>query len=136
MTSYKKKPSQTNSEDIKNKANEVNRKRRERVAKKKAEKAQYDSIINDCWDEAHKMNDEFNSKKEAPKKPKSFSNKPIKVVCDGIGYESINAALRGAEPEDWGQETDYRRSCWTKINRNLKKHGSFEIRGHIFELNV
>lgn len=135
-TSSKRKPSQSNANDIKNKANEANRKRRERVARKKMERAIYDSEVESSWTEANAMNDEWNkaNKKEAPKKP--FSNKPIKVICDGLGYESLNAALRAAEPEEWAKEGDYRRSCWTKINRNLKKTGSFEIKGHIFELNV
>ena len=129
----------TDQEKLKARAAEANGKRKARVSKKESEarvkayaqQAKTDSDIIMCWDEAHLMNEEF---KPAKKKSSSKLGKKIKVVADGQGFASLNAALRAMEPKKWADETDYRRSCWTAINRALKKKGEAFMLDHEFTL--
>jgi len=71
--------------------------------------------------------------KPEPKVNSTNLGKKIKVECDGIEYPTINAALRGTGEELWQNENDFRRSCWTKINRAIKTKGEFAFMGHTFK---
>ena len=65
------------------------------------------------------------------KERKGIINRSIGIKLDGIEYPSINSGLRSIGYE---LENDERRSKWMKINKNLKKSGSFEFESHKFEL--
>ncbi|MEI7867051.1 MAG: glycine dehydrogenase [Candidatus Methylumidiphilus sp.] len=60
----------------------------------------------------------------------------IMVEHNGIEFDSLNAALRGSGNKLWQNETGYRKSCWTKINRELKKTGTSTHSGFTFHLNL
>jgi len=139
MLSNKVKPSESSDKDIQEKSNQSNqrRKNRTRILKEKLLKEKllkdkerisrikgFNKI--DIWIRNNLLS------KINPHKGKL--GKRIKVLMDGIGFESLNAALRSAEPELWKDESDYRRSCWTRINRNLKKKGIFKELNHTFIL--
>ena len=135
----RKKPSDihNNSDLLKSAANEANRKRKQRRSDKarqeRIRKERQKDMILRTINKGDKIN--FFQLLNLGAKPSSSKlGKKIKVMCDGIGYDNLNSALRGSEPKLWAEENDYRRSCWTKINRNLKKHGVFEIKGHTFIL--
>ncbi len=58
----------------------------------------------------------------------------MKIRVGTEEFPSLNQALRVMEPVLWAEENDYRRGCWTRINRNLKKSGSHIELNHIFQL--
>lgn len=66
-------------------------------------------------------------KTKAPKK--ALVNKKIAVTVDGVGYESLCAALRAL-----GMSLDKTNSPWFKINRELKKSGEYTHEGKVFKL--
>lgn len=139
------KPSQAhnNADVLRAKADEANRKRKERQAQAKREEQEA------RWEAENKAKDEAEARRKAqeqakpepevnpePEVKKDSANlgKKIKVVCDGVEYPTLNAALRGTGEPLWANETDYRRSCWTKINRELKKNGTSVHSGHTFSM--
>jgi len=151
MTNVKREKVAGNAEAHQRAANNANKKRKERVAKKEMEKRAIDVLhseaikMNQVFDqekgavhsEAIKMNQVFDQEKATwesrEKKPSKLGSK-MKVIADGIEFPSLNAALRAMEPVVWGIENDYRKSCWTRINRNLKKKGESIEMDHQFIL--
>lgn len=142
-------PSQAHQDEsiLRAKADEANRKRKERQAKARYEEQEA------RWEAENKAKDEAEARRkeseerakaeeakaeeakaEEPKKGSPNLGKKIKVICDGVEYISLNAALRGTGEPLWADETDYRRSCWTKINRELKKSGHSIHSGHEFSM--
>lgn len=76
----------------------------------------------------------WGDKPKAPR-PARKGNSGMKIMTgDGSKYPSLNAALRALNPDEWSDENDYRRSCWTKINRRLKKLGECTFDGYDFYL--
>lgn len=143
MNASNVRPSESTEEIVRMKAQEANRKRRERKAKLE-EKERYERECEEraarvkAAAEERKRQEEAKKEQPRPEKEKS-EGKTIKqgkigVMCDGIEYPSINAALRGTGNEKWQEESDYRRSCWTKINRELKKNGESYHSGHKFSM--
>jgi len=133
MTNVKREKVAGNAEALQRAANSANKKRKERVAQKAKEKRATDVLHS----EAIKMNQVFDQEKATwesrEKKPSKLGAK-MRVIADGIEFPSLNAALRAMEPVAWGIENDYRKSCWTRINRNLKKKGESIEMDHQFIL--
>ena len=125
-----------NAEALQRASDAANKKRKARVAKKEREERLLRAEIAKAYDEAIIINKVFDDEKamwEAKAKAKGRKGS-MKVIADGIEFPSLNAALRAMEPLNWGEETAYRKSCWTRINRNLKKKGTFIDMGHEFIL--
>ena len=118
-------------------AKRANAKRASRVKAQAAKKRANDEMMARIMEDAYNMHkiwlEEQEMHNEAPKKPKSAKS-GMKVRVGLEEYPSLNAALRACDPIKWGEETPFRRSCWTRINRNLKKFGDFQEAGFIFEL--
>ena len=133
MTNVKREKVGADAEALQRAANNANKKRKARVTKKEMEKRAMDVLHS----EAIKMNLVFDQEKATwesrEKKPSKLGSK-MKVIADGIEFPSLNAALRAMEPVAWGIENDYRKSCWTRINRNLKKKGESIEMNHEFIL--
>ena len=151
MTNVKREKVEGDAEALQRVANDANKKRKARVAQKAKEKRATDVLhseaikMNKVFDqekgaihsEAIKMNQVFDQEKatwESREKKPSRLGAKMKVIADGIEFPSLNAALRAMEPVAWGIENDYRKSCWTRINRNLKKKGESIVMGHEFIL--
>ena len=74
--------------------------------------------------------------KQEPKqesKPRSSGTK-IKVTVDDQPFDNLSAAMAHVNPAQWLKRNDYRDSCWTKINRKLKKDGVCEYDGHTYKM--
>jgi hypothetical protein len=67
-------------------------------------------------------------------KPRSSSGTKIKVTVDGQSFDNLSAAMAHVNPAQWLKRNDYRDSCWTKINRKLKKEGVCVYDGHTYKL--
>lgn len=129
---YKPSDVHASPELLKIKATQANARRKERLDQKKC-------------DENIKRREETRAKRAAEEAPKEepketpkteFSSKlgkKIRVWADGDEFNSLNEALRSLEPVVWGVENDYRRSCWTKINRALKTKGEIIHMNHTFK---
>jgi len=124
-------------------ADRANKNRKERVAKRAREEKILKAQMNRDHSEAieiNKVKDEEKKiwaqreKEEKEGAPKKNRKGTMKILADGIEFPSLNAALRGMEPIKWANESNYRKSCWTRINRNLKKFGSFSELEHNFSL--
>ena len=68
-------------------------------------------------------------KQERKSSTKSSSGTKIKTMVDGIEFDSLAKAMAYVNPKDWGKESDYRTSHWTRINRALKKDGQVNYQG-------
>ena len=68
--------------------------------------------------------------KKSSTKSTGSSGTKIKTMVDGIEFDSLAKAMAYVNPKDWGKESDYRTSHWTKINRVLKKDGQVNYQGH------
>ena len=66
-------------------------------------------------------------------KPRSSGTK-IKVTVDDQSFDNLSAAMAHVNPAQWLKRNDYRDSCWTKINRKLKKEGVCVYGGHTYKL--
>jgi len=126
-----------NEDILRAKAEEANRKRQQRKCKRQMEDAMNPEPEVKPEPEV-RPEPEVKPEPEPEVKPepdRAFGlGKKIKVRVNGVDYDSINAALRGTGNQLWANETDYRRSCWTKINRELKKNGKSTHSGFDFEL--
>lgn len=123
-------------------ADAANTRRKARVAKKAREAREAKIVMDILHEEAlvmHKVwaeeQEMFNKAKEAKEAKEAKAKKGGMKVRVGLDeYPSLNAALRACDPIDWGIENAYRKSCWARINRNLKKFGEFSENGYKFEL--
>lgn len=137
-TQSKVKPSQVhqNTELLRQKAEESNRKRQER--KIEQERLEQERRVREeeerrIREEEDKMWSEV--KKDQPKaEKKSYKQGKIRTKVDGIEFDSLAKAMASIDPVLWGKENDYRTSCWIKINRALKKDGVCIYGGHNYEL--
>lgn len=66
-------------------------------------------------------------------KPRSSGTK-IKVTVDDQSFDNLSAAMAHVNPAQWLKRNDYRDSCWTKINRKLKKDGVCIYDGHTYKM--
>ena len=71
------------------------------------------------------------SKQES--KPRSSGTK-IKVTVDDRSFDNLSAAMAHVNPAQWLKRNDYRDSCWTKINRALKRDGVCVYDGYTYKL--
>ena len=72
--------------------------------------------------------------KHEKKSTKSSSGSKIKVTVDDQPFDNLSAAMAHVNPAQWLKRNDYRDSCWTKINRKLKKDGVCEYDGHTYKM--
>lgn len=72
--------------------------------------------------------------KKESKPEKKVKQGKIKASVDGIEFDNLSACMAYIDPVLWGKRNDYRDSCWTKINRQLKKDGICIYGGHTYKL--
>ena len=163
MNAEQVKPSQAhgNADVLRAKADAANRKRNQRKAEqarqeqadrnqRKAEQArqeQADRIKREAEEQARQEREAEEErvrqeeekmwsevKKETKAEKKAYKQGKIRTRVDGIEFDSLAKAMAHIDPVLWGKESDYRTSCWIKINRALKKEGVCVYGGHKYEL--
>lgn len=135
------KPSESTAADHQEKADQSNQKRKDRVNKKNREKRVYNKEVVDCWNEAHKINETMNEAIKTPKKEKKKVSKKggISIEVAGKEYKNLSEFVYSLEGcENRKEDYSYALSIWTKINRNLKKKGSYILnhQKESFEINL
>lgn len=109
------------------------RRQAEEAKKQAAEKTKQEAEEARVRAEEAKMWAEANKKQTRSTTGSPNLGRKIRVRMDGKEFDTLNDALRAAEPKLWAHETPTRRSSWTRINKQLKAHGYTIERGHRFE---
>ena len=122
MTQNKRKPSETTASDHKEKAAQVNRKRKERVQKKTSDLRKKIKLEKEILSRCIGPIDNIHYKTAPIVPKKSSKRKGIKIEVSGVEYTNLAEfiyTLKGCT--DRVNDYPYALSIWNKVNRSLKK---------------